>query len=80
MKFIPSMAVMALIANVSAIQIHSQIGTGADLSSNVAVDSSLEANRFYGANGKPIILAETEGHARIELTKVNKYTHEYKQT
>ena len=29
-------------------------------------------NRYIGANGEPINLAETSGHARLELTKVRK--------
>jgi hypothetical protein len=30
-------------------------------------------NRYIGADGKPIILAETEGHARVPLERVQKY-------
>ena len=35
----------------------------------VDTTASTEANRFFNSNGEAIILAETEGHARIELTK-----------
>jgi hypothetical protein len=39
-----------------------------DLQQKTQADFMLERNRFFGADGKPLILAETEGHARIELT------------
>lgn len=29
--------------------------------------------RFIGSDGKPINLAQTEGHARLTLTKIKKY-------
>ena len=31
-----------------------------------------ELNRYIGSNGQPINLAETTGHARLELTKIRK--------
>lgn len=30
-------------------------------------------NRYIGGNGQPINLAQTTGHARLELTKIRKY-------
>ena len=32
------------------------------------IDAQLDSNRFFNADDEPIILAETSGHARIELT------------
>lgn len=49
---------------------------GADLSQLASVDAMSEANRYYGSNGKPIILAETEGHARVVLNQVRKETEQ----
>ena len=37
-------------------------------------------NRFYDSNGKPIILAETRGHARVELTQVRGGKHDLAQS
>ena len=61
-----SFAVLALIGAVKCIKIETDEAA--------QVDAALyEQNRYYNSNGEPIILAETEGHARIELTKIDKY-------
>ena len=74
-----SFAVAALLGYVSAVHVKVNAGNGQTLSSLASVDVMYEPNRFMGADGKPIILAETEGHARIELTKVPKYTNDFKE-
>ena len=38
-----------------------------------------ETNRFFNSDDQPIILAETQGHAKIELSQVPKYTSEHIQ-
>ena len=63
-----SFAVLALLGNASAINVQSQIGLGSDLSQLASVDAMSEANRYFGSDGKPILLAETEGHARVVLS------------
>lgn len=65
-----SLAVLALLGYAKAVNIKADIGTGEDLSELAAVDAYSEANRFYNAKGEPIILSQTTGHARIELTKI----------
>lgn len=59
-----TLAVLALIGAVKCIKIEEQQQVNAQL---------YEKNRYYNSAGEPIILAETEGHARIELTKIDKY-------
>lgn len=65
-----SLAVLALLGLVQAVHINADIGMGemSDLSELAQVDAMSEANRYYGSDGKPIILAETQGHARLVLT------------
>jgi hypothetical protein len=80
MKFTKvSIAVAALLGNISAVHVKVNTGNGETLSALASVDAMYEPNRFFGADGKPMILAETEGHARIELTKVPKYSAEFKE-
>ena len=47
--------------------------SGESMESTIFTEALTEANRYIGPNGQPINLAETEGHARLELTKTNKY-------
>jgi hypothetical protein len=54
-----SFAVLALLGLVKAVKIESETTTSA----------YMEANRYFNSNGEAIILAETEGHARMVLTK-----------
>lgn len=61
---------LALIGAVKAVNIVADIGTGLDEHSAVDLYAT---NRYIGADGKPIILAETEGHARVTLERVQKY-------
>ena len=80
MKFTKvSIAVAALLGYISAVHVKVNTGNGETLSSLASVDVMYEQNRFFGSDGKAIILAETEGHARIELTKVPKYTADFKE-
>ena len=66
-----SLAILALLGYVQAVNIKADIGMGegTDLSELAGVDAYSEANRFYNAKGEAIILSQTQGHARIELTK-----------
>lgn len=34
-----------------------------------------ESNRYIGGDGKPINLAQTTGHFKLQLTKVRKFSH-----
>jgi len=72
-----TLPVLALLGYVSASTIHSH--QSLDLAQMTQVDAMTEANRYYGADGNPIILSETSGHARLELTKVKKHTQEHRQ-
>lgn len=63
-----SFAVAALLANVSAINFKSSI----DLK-ETEKQGLTEENRYIGSDGKPINLAQTTGHFRVELTKIRKY-------
>ena len=78
-----SLAILALLGYVQAVNIKADIGMGegTDLSELAGVDAYSEANRFYNAKGEAIILSQTQGHARIELTKVqtNNFTPASKQ-
>lgn len=38
-----------------------------------AVHLDVDASRYLDSNGNPVNLAQTEGHARMVLTRVNKY-------
>ena len=60
-----SLAVLALIGAVKCIRI--------DNEEQASVDALMETNRYFNSKGEPIILAQTEGHARIELTEIDKY-------
>ena len=56
-----SLAVLALIGAVKCIKIENEEGA--------QLDAALyEQNRYFNSNGEAIILAETEGHDRIEMT------------
>jgi hypothetical protein len=35
-----------------------------------------EQTRYIGIDGKPINLAETSGHAKLDLTRVDRYMEE----
>jgi hypothetical protein len=52
-----SLAVLALLGLVKAVKIET------------ATSVYMDANRFFNSKGEPIILAETEGHARMVLEK-----------
>ena len=54
-----SLAIAALVANTSAV----------DMASLNRSDDA----RYIGKDGKPINLAQTKGHLRLELTKIKKY-------
>jgi hypothetical protein len=75
MKTQLSFAVLCLIGAINAVNVVADIGTGslADLSENSEIDAYAEANRFIGADGRPIMLAQTEGHARIVMERIQKY-------
>jgi hypothetical protein len=60
-----SLAVLALIGAVKCIRI--------DNEEAAHLQAMYEPNRYFNSRGEAIILAETEGHARMELTKINKY-------
>ena len=79
MKYL-SIPVLALISMISkdqvcAINMRANIGNGLDLmeQTNQGVDAYSEAERYIGSDGKPIILSQTSGHARIVLSKTKKY-------
>jgi predicted transcriptional regulator len=72
-----SFAVMALLSlikieEVQAINIQTDIGNGLDESQTT--DAYSEANRFINSKGEAIILSQTEGHARIVMSKTRKYS------
>lgn len=52
-----SLAVLALLGLVQAVKIET------------STSAYMEANRYFNSKGEPIILAETEGHARMVLSK-----------
>lgn len=52
-----SLAVLALLGLVKAVKI------------DTATNAYMEQNRYINSSGEAIILAETEGHARMVLTK-----------
>jgi hypothetical protein len=52
-----SLAVLALLGLVQAVKIET------------STNAYMEANRYFNSKGEPIILAETEGHARMVLSK-----------
>ena len=66
-----SFAVLCLIGAIKAVNVVADIGTSnlADLSEHAGIDM-YATNRYIGADGKPIILAETDGHARILMERV----------
>jgi len=77
MKFIQvSIATLALLGYIEALNIKSYQGMGDQALANANVDAYAEAGRYINAKGEPIILSETKGHARIELTQVKKYKHD----
>jgi hypothetical protein len=59
MKSTLSLAVLCLIGAIKAVNIQADVGLGntADLSQLSESDAWLEANRYIGADGKPMILA-----------------------
>jgi len=61
-----SLAVLALLnlVNVNAINVQS-----------VSQASMMtEENRYIGSDGKPINLAQTTGHMKLDLTRIKKYS------
>ena len=64
-----SLAIALLISNTSAVSHKST----QNLQEQSGTQTLTELNRYIGGNGQPINLAETSGHARLELTKVRKY-------
>jgi hypothetical protein len=56
-----SLAVLALLGLVKAIKIDAQTET--------TTNAYMEQNRYINSKGEAIILAETEGHARMILSK-----------
>ena len=69
-----SFAVLCLIGAIKAVNIESQASAASDLSELASVDAYAEANRYIGADGNPIMLAQTEGHARIVMERIEKYS------
>jgi hypothetical protein len=69
-----SLAVLCLIGAIKAVNIQADTGVVSDLSEHASVDAYAEANRYIGANGSPIMLAQTEGHARIVMERIEKYS------
>ena len=67
-----SLAVLALLSLVQVQAIKTSTSSDLSESSSSLADAYLETDRFIGADGEPIILAETDGHARIVLSKVRK--------
>ena len=68
MKQTLSFAVLCLIGAIQAVSIH----TDSNQSEQVDTEAYTEATRYIGADGHPISLAD-EGHARMTLTRVQKY-------
>jgi hypothetical protein len=69
MKFIKiSLAALALLGYVDALNIKSYQGIGDMAVADANVDAYSEANRYINSRGEPIILSQSTGHARIELT------------
>ncbi len=71
-----SFAVAALLGYIKAMSVQ----TSSDLSQLAQEGSFMhETNRFFNSADEPIVLAETTGHARIEVYQVPKYTTEHVQ-
>lgn len=69
MKFMRvSLAVALLLSSASALNIKAYQGLGDQLENEAAL-----TQRYINAKGEPINLAETKGHARIELRREPKY-------
>lgn len=68
-----SLAALALLGYVDALNIKSYQGIGDQAVADANVNAYSEANRYINARGEPIILSQSTGHARIELTQVKKY-------
>ena len=66
-----SLTVLLLLSvvNVQSITQKQQNQVTAEISEQAYVESLNELNRYIGSDGEPINLAQTEGHARIALTK-----------
>lgn len=64
MKFV----IAALLASVNAVTFKS--AEDLQQTSNTELN---ELNRYIGGDGKPINLAETTGHLRLELTKTKRF-------
>ena len=69
MKQTLSFAVLCLIGAIQAVSIH----TDSNQAEQANTEAYTEATRYIGADGHPISLAQTEGHARMTLTRVQKY-------
>ena len=67
MKQTLSFAVLCLIGAIQAVSIHT------DQAEQVGTEAYTEATRYIGADGKPVSLAQTEGHARLTMQRVQKY-------
>ena len=77
MKFIKvSLATLALLGHISALNIKAYQGLGDQISADSTVDANSEVGRFINSKGEPIILGQSSGHARIELTQVRKFKHD----
>lgn len=74
MKLKLSLAVQLLLGITVGLNIKTQEGLGDQevSSSYKASEFMLEPNRFINSKGEPIILAQTTGHARIELRQERK--------
>ena len=72
-----SFAALALLGYVDALNIKSYQGIGDQAIADANVDAYSEAGRFINAKGEPIILSETTGHARIELTQTRAQKHKF---
>jgi len=68
-----SLAIAALLSLVSKTEIVNAINSKSSADLKEQTEQTVELGRFIGSDGKPINLAQTKGHARLELTKIKKY-------
>lgn len=77
MKFMKvSLPILALLGYVDALNIKSYQGIGDKVDADSNLEAFSEAHRYINAKGEPINLAQSQGHARIQLTQQRKYNHD----